>query len=105
MTESVERYLRMFKALSNPHRLRILLKAVENVREEKTFHCEGKQETTCQRDHAEVYAIAPSTMSHHMKELVYAGLLTMERDGQRTVWGLNREGIHALHVFIEELDP
>lgn len=105
MPDSIDRYIRMFKALSNPHRLRILMKAVTVLSEETTFTCEGRPDTACQRDHAEVYDIAPSTMSHHMKELVYAGLLTMERDGQRTVWGINREGIHALHVFIAELDP
>ena len=104
-TGDLDRYIVMFKALSNRHRLRILMAAVEEVRHDHRWVCDGRPDVACQRDYAELHDIAPSTMSHHLKELANAGLLTIRRDGQRIVWGLNRKGIHALRLFVDEMDP
>jgi ArsR family transcriptional regulator len=103
--DELDRYIVIFKALSNPHRLRILIAAGEEMREEHKWVCDGRPDVACQRDYAEIHEIAPSTMSHHLKELANAGLLTVRRDGQRIVWGLNRSGIRALRLFVEGLDP
>jgi ArsR family transcriptional regulator len=101
--KDIDSYVAVFKALSNPHRLRILMATVEELRGEDEIVC-SRQESTCQRDHAELYEIAPSTMSHHLKELTHAGLLRVRRDGQRTVWEVNKEGIHAVRKLLEWLD-
>lgn len=97
-------YIVIFKALSNPHRLRILLAAVEALRDQSEWICDHQPEAACQREYANHLDIAPSTMSHHLKELANAGLLTIRRDGQRIVWGLNKAGIYALRSFVEILD-
>jgi ArsR family transcriptional regulator len=104
-TTDLDIYIAIFKALSNPHRLRILLAAVEALRDDSKWICDHRPEAACQREYAGHFDIAPSTMSHHLKELANAGLLTIRRDGQRIVWGLNRNGIRALRSFVDKLDP
>ena len=72
----------MFKALSNPHRLSLFNRLMSC--------CEPG--TRCQTDAAvhinvgqlgEGVDIAPSTLSHHLKELNRAGLIHMARSGKR----------------------
>ena len=85
----------MFKALSNPHRLAIF---------EKLFTC-CKPGTACRLESAtslcvgdlgESLNIAPSTVSHHIKELNRAGLVAMERDGKKIYCRINPESIEQL---------
>ena len=104
-TNDLDAYIVIFKALSNPHRLQILLTAVEALRDQNEWICDHKPEAACEREYADSFDIAPSTMSHHLKELANAGLLTIRRDGQRIIWGLNKSGIRALQSFVERLDP
>lgn len=71
----------MFKALSNPHRLALF---------DRLMTC-CESGTRCQPDEAirfcvgelgEGLEIAPSTLSHHLKELHRAGLIQMQRNGK-----------------------
>jgi ArsR family transcriptional regulator, arsenate/arsenite/antimonite-responsive transcriptional repressor len=70
----------LFKVLGHPHRLAILMRLFERC-----------GPGGCQDDDAvaatvgelsEGLRISASTISHHLKELRQAGLITMERDGQ-----------------------
>ena len=72
----------MFKALSNPHRLALFNRLL-------TCCAPG---TVCDADAAahfnvgqlgEGVDIAPSTLSHHLKELNRAGLIQMQRNGKQ----------------------
>ena len=71
----------MFKALGNPHRLAIFHRL--------TTCCQPG--TRCNLDEMGFYvgelgeglAIAPSTLSHHLKELHRAGLIEMRRQGKQ----------------------
>jgi len=71
----------MFKALSNPHRLALFSRLMSCC----------VPGTKCSPDAAVRYCvgelgnglnIAPSTLSHHLKELNRAGLVNMERRGK-----------------------
>lgn len=73
-----------FKALSNPHRLALF--------QQMTSCCAPG--TACDLEQAsrmsvgqlgEAVDIAPSTLSHHLKELNRAGLVQMERRGKQVV--------------------
>ncbi len=73
-----------FKALSNPHRLALF---------QRMTHCCAPG-TICDIEQAsqlsvgqlgEGLDIAPSTLSHHLKELNRAGLVQMERRGKQVV--------------------
>ncbi|MBD3609211.1 MAG: helix-turn-helix transcriptional regulator [Gammaproteobacteria bacterium] len=70
-----------FKALSNPHRLALYQRlctcctpSTACTPDEATRFCVG--------DLGEGLDIAPSTLSHHLKELHRAGLIAMQRNGK-----------------------
>lgn len=49
--------------------------------------------------------IAPSTVSHHIKELYRAGLIKMERRGQNVECSVNPEMLSALALFFNHPVP
>lgn len=72
----------MFKALGNPHRLAIFQRL--------TTCCEAG--TVCEMEQGVRFTvgeigkeldIAPSTVSHHLKELLRAGLIETQRNGNK----------------------
>lgn len=80
-TVDVERYTEIFKALSNPHRLKIFMR-LARAGTEGMLCCSGEV-CECVGELGSKLGIAPSTLSHHMKELCRAGLVKMNRNGQR----------------------
>lgn len=84
-----EKLAEIFKALSNPHRLSIFRTLVDCCPPEEggsskaTAVCgTGEVLNPCVSDLGKDLGIAPSTLSHHLKELSRAGLVKMERRGQ-----------------------
>ncbi len=82
LTTDLSTLAEMFKALSNPHRLALFNRL--------TSCCAPG--TRCDADTAahfnvgqlgEGVDIAPSTLSHHLKELNRAGLIQMQRNGKQ----------------------
>ncbi|MBI5118577.1 helix-turn-helix transcriptional regulator [Candidatus Poribacteria bacterium] len=89
----------IFKALSNPNRLRIFLTLVS------AWHmnsgCISDQELAYYvGDLCECVEVSPSTVSHHLRELSHAGLIKMERCGQRICCSVNSETVAALSEFL-----
>jgi len=78
----LRRLARVFKALSHPHRLQILLRLAG--RPTPGVVCDSNGEScSCVGELGQDLGIVPSTVSHHIKELCEAGLIRMERHGQR----------------------
>jgi len=96
--------VQIFKALSNPSRLEIL-KFVYKSGVTGTF--EGKLECcekcSCMGDIVGKFKLAPSTISHHIKELVRAGLINVERDGQFIRLLPNPEALEAVSAFTDSV--
>ncbi len=91
-----------FKALSNPNRLRIFLTLVSAW--QSTGGCVADDLLSCcVGDLCENVEIAPSTVSHHLKELHHAGLIKMERCGQRICCSVDSETIAGLSEFLSVL--
>ena len=95
-------YAERFKALSNPHRLALFRRL--------TTCCPPG--TVCSTDEIEPFNvgqlgeglnIAPSTLSHHLKELNRAGLVKMERNGKRVECWVEPETLQQLSLFFREL--
>lgn len=61
---------RIAKALSDPRRFAVL-QTIANA------DCQCPQQALCQE-----FPVSKATISHHVKELVQAGLIVAERDGQ-----------------------
>jgi len=94
----------IFKALSNPSRLEILKFIYESgfsgTLEGTSVCCE---QCSCMGDVVERFHLAPSTISHHAKELVRSGLVKMERDGQFMRLLPNPEALEAASAFMEKV--
>jgi len=91
----------MFKALSNPHRLalfsRLMSCCVPGTKcspEETVRFCVGEL--------GDGLDIAPSTLSHHLKELNRAGLVNMERRGKNIECWVEPDILDALAGFFSQ---
>jgi ArsR family transcriptional regulator, arsenate/arsenite/antimonite-responsive transcriptional repressor len=94
----------IFKALSNPSRLEILKfvyeSGVSGTFQGKNACCE---KCSCMGDIVGKFKLAPSTISHHIKELVRAGLIKVERDGQFIRLLPNPEALEAVSMFTDSM--
>lgn len=71
----------IFKALSNPHRLAIFEQLCSCCKPGTVCSLESAT-SMCVGDLGKSLNIAPSTVSHHIKELNRAGLVQMDRRGK-----------------------
>ncbi len=80
-------HARIFKAMSDENRLRImdLLKEKERTASELL----------------EVMDFGQSTLSHHMKILIKAGAVEARRQGKWVIYHLNEEAIAAIYGFMK----
>lgn len=90
----------IFKALSNPHRLEIFIRLACCAEEYVDPNPDG-QICECVGKLGESLGIAPSTVSHHLKELVRAGLIKMNRRGQSVECRIDPETVKLLAAFFE----
>lgn len=100
--EDVEKFADMFKALSNPHRLKIFLRLVSCCQPGTVTSIKTNMEPegcACVGELGQDLGIVPSTISHHIKELRQAGLIRMERRGQKIECWVDPETITALKGF------
>ena len=91
----------MFKALSNPHRLVLFNRLVSCC----------TPGTVCNADTAahfnvgqlgEGVDIAPSTLSHHLKELNRAGLIQMQRNGKQVECWVEIDVLERISSFFNQ---
>ncbi len=88
----------MFKALSNPQRLRIFLKLAEcGCSTECVASDDGS--APCVGDLGENLGIVQSTVSHHIKELRQSGLMQVERRAQKIECWANADALRTLAAF------
>lgn len=94
----VEKFANIFKALSNPNRLRILLELTHCSVNGGRFSASVAMDEVenCQQVFAKKLGLAPSTISHHFKELRQAGLLKMRREGKNLVVWVDAQAIHSI---------
>jgi ArsR family transcriptional regulator len=90
----------MFKALSNPNRLNIFLRLMSCCAP-GTVCSVDKAEKRCVGDLGADLNIAPSTLSHHIKELYRAGLIRMARRGQHVDCWVDPAVVQELGRFFE----
>ncbi len=99
---NIEKFAEMFKALSNPNRLRIFLRLISCCVPGVITHIKDSVESegcACVGDLGKDLGIVPSTISHHIKELRQAGLIHMERRGQKVECSIAPETLMALKNF------
>lgn|SRR5690625_328417 len=85
-----ERIASVLKALSDPTRLRLLSRVVAQG-------CDS----VCACDLTEPLGISQPTVSHHMKKLVDAGLLTREQKGRWAHYSVVPSAFAELRAFLD----
>ncbi|MDH5183964.1 MAG: metalloregulator ArsR/SmtB family transcription factor [Gammaproteobacteria bacterium] len=99
--DTFKQHVLAFKALSNPHRLALF---------HRLMSC-CVPGTVCNADEAARYCvgdlgkgmdIAPSTLSHHLKELKQAGLIQMQREGKTIQCWVEPNVLHTLADFFAQ---
>lgn len=89
---------KVFKALSNENRLEIYLEILKSS--EKSF----ENNCTCECFISEIinkFNIGAPTISHHLKELSNAGLITTEKRGKFLIAKINKETISEASRIID----
>jgi len=99
----VKQFSEMFKALSNPHRLRIFMRLVDCCGKDVSCCSGAEQIKSCVGQLGNDLEIVPSTVSHHIKELHRAGLIRMERCGQKIDCSVDPEAVQCLTKFFAGL--
>jgi ArsR family transcriptional regulator len=95
-----QRFAEIFKALSNPHRLKIFMRLAYS-REEGAACNSDDQACECAGVLGKDLGIAQSTVSHHLKELHRSGLINMKRRGQSIECWVDPEVIDVLVDFLK----
>lgn len=94
----LERFAEMFKALSNPNRLRIFLRLVSCCPPGTV--CGADQGFgACVGELGQDLGIAPSTVSHHIKELNRGGVIQMRRRGRKVECWIDPNALKDLAGF------
>lgn len=88
----------MFKALSNPNRLQIFQRLL-NCCELGTACSTKLTRGFCVGELGEDLAVAPSTLSHHIKELQRAGLISTQRNGKNVECFVDPIKVQTLKEF------
>jgi len=97
--DDVDRLARMFKALANPNRLRLFLNLLE---ESKLDLAKGRiHDCFLVKLLGGLGDIGAPTVSHHVKELADAGLITTEREGKQLTCSVDPDGLAQLRRALE----
>jgi DNA-binding transcriptional ArsR family regulator len=93
-----EEFAEIFKALSNPNRLKIFT-LLTSCCIPGTVSVLDSDDTACVGDLGRELDIVKSTVSHHIKELRRVGLIRTRRDGQKILCWVDPELVNALRDF------
>jgi len=100
--KNIEEFAEIFKALSNPNRLKIFLRLISCCVPGTSINIESHIESegcACVGELGQDLGIVPSTISHHIKELRRAGLIRVERQGQKIECMIDPDTFEALQSF------
>lgn len=101
-----ERLAGMFKALSNPNRLKIFLKLASccSPTPKGNVMYSVDEACACVGELGRDLGVVPSTVSHHIKELHRAGLISMKRDGQTIRCSVEPKTVEELSSFFSKIN-
>ena len=95
-----DEFAEIFKALSNPNRLKIFLRLASCCKPGTVGYYDDENTATIGELSAEVNVVK-STVSHHIKELRRVGLIRTERRGQKIACWVDPDMVAALKNFFD----
>jgi len=96
------RLARLFKALSSSKRVE-LLGLLERGCCDGSTCCTAEKLSLCVESLAERLGLVKSTVSHHLKELGAAGLISQAKKGRHNELGVNRDILKRAAAFLDRL--
>lgn len=101
MSKNTKNLAKIFKTLADENRLKILLFVYnqECKCEENKLSCRNE---TCITDLSKSLSITIPTISHHIKELVNAGLITTKKDGRWVYCKINQKSFQKTCSFLHK---
>ena len=98
--DDVDRLARMFKALSNPNRLRLFMNLLE---ESKLDLAKGRvHDCFLVKLLGGLGDLGAPTVSHHVKELSDAGLIHTQREGKQLICSVDPDGLAELRAALTQ---
>jgi len=94
----IDEFAEIFKALSNPNRLRIFLRLASCCKP-GTVGFVDESATAYIGELGEEVNVMKSTVSHHIKELRRVGLIRTERQGQKIACWVDPQMVESLKEF------
>lgn len=98
--EQIDEFSEIFKALSNPNRLKIFVR-LASCCAPGTVSLVDEDHTAYVGDLSSELDVGKSTVSHHIKELRRVGLLKNERRGQKIACWVDPEKVRKLEMFFD----
>ena len=95
---SAKQLAKVMKALSNEHRLKLYLKIAKQ--EESDFEAQQCKLS----DIVKLFGLSPPTISHHLKQLANAELITTEKRGKYLVARINKETLGEVKQILTEIE-
>ncbi len=101
--KNINRTTEILKALAHPNRLRIFRRLVSCCEKGFTYDTQNGM-CPCVGELGKDLGIAASTLSHHVKELRSAGLIHMERKGQKIECWVDKKVLKEISGFFMDLN-
>jgi ArsR family transcriptional regulator len=95
--DEVDRLARMFRALSNPNRLRLFMNLLD---ESKLDLAKGRIHDCFLAKLLAGLDLGAPTVSHHVKELADAGLIHTQREGKQLICSVDPHGLEILRTAL-----
>lgn len=92
----------MMRALSSPQRLALFMKLTRCCENEGCCEHTAEGIRRCVGDLAGDLDLAPSTVSHHLRELRLAGMMNIRRQGRNIECWVNMDAVRMLADFFQE---
>jgi len=99
MNKNINNVTKIFKALSDENRIKILLSIYKKECKCIKYELSCRDET-CIKDLSKSLKITTPTISHHIKELVNAGLITTKKDGRWVYCEINQKTFQKICTFL-----
>ena len=94
MEQDIKLLVRQFKALSNEHRLKLLLQIIAHE------HKHGREQGCSVSELVSDWSICPPTISHHIRIMESARLIDVEKSGKFIIARVNLESYElSLRLF------